>query len=38
MDEGELQMLMDAFSAETKARQVVVHDINDNLLCHMIVP
>lgn len=27
----ELQALTDAFSAELKARQVVLHDINDNL-------
>lgn len=31
LEVGELQVLMDAFSAELKARQVVVHDINDNL-------
>lgn len=31
LENGELEMLMNAFSAESKAQQVVVHDINNNL-------
>lgn len=31
LENGELEMLMNAFSVESKARQVVVHDINNHL-------
>lgn len=31
LENGELEMLMNAFSDESKAQQVVVHDINNNL-------
>lgn len=31
LEDGELKRLMNAFSAESNARQVVVHDINNNL-------
>ena len=31
LENGELEMLVNAFSVESKARQVVVHDINNNL-------
>ena len=31
LEEGELKRLMEAFSAESSARQVVIHDIWDNL-------
>lgn len=31
LEDGELPRLMDAFAAESKAHQVVVHDITDNL-------
>ena len=31
LENGELEMLMNAFSVESKAHQVVVHDINNNL-------
>ena len=31
LEVDELQALTDAFSAELKARQIVMHDINDNL-------
>ena len=31
LENGELEMLINAFSAESKAQQVVVHDINNNL-------
>ena len=31
LENGELEMLMNAFSAESKAQQVVVHDINNDL-------
>ena len=31
LENGELEMLMNAFSVESKAQQVVVHDINNNL-------
>ena len=31
LENGELEMLVNAFSIESKARQVVVHDINNNL-------
>lgn len=31
LESGELEKLIDAFSVESKAQQVVVHDINNNL-------
>lgn len=31
LEDGELKRLMDAFSAESNAKRVVVHDILDNL-------
>lgn len=31
LENGELEMLMNAFSVESKAQLVVVHDINNNL-------
>ena len=31
LENGELEMLMNAFSVESKAQQLVVHDINNNL-------
>ena len=31
LEDGELKRLMNAFSAESNARQVMVHDIWDNL-------
>ena len=31
LENGELERLMNAFSVESKAQQVVVHDINNNL-------
>lgn len=31
LENGELEMLMNAFSVESKVHQVVVHDINNNL-------
>jgi mRNA-degrading endonuclease RelE of RelBE toxin-antitoxin system len=31
LEENELSQLMSSFSAESKARQIVLHDINDNL-------
>jgi hypothetical protein len=31
LESGELEKLIDAFSVESRAQQVVVHDINNNL-------
>ena len=31
LENGELEMLMNSFSVESKAQQVMVHDINNNL-------
>jgi regulator of extracellular matrix RemA (YlzA/DUF370 family) len=31
LESGELEMLIDAFSVESRTRQVVVHDINNDL-------
>ena len=31
LENGELEMLMNAFAVESKAQQLVVHDINNNL-------
>jgi regulator of extracellular matrix RemA (YlzA/DUF370 family) len=31
LENGELEMLIDAFSVESRTRQVVVHDINNDL-------
>ena len=31
LEDGELEMLMNAFSLESQTQQVVVHDINNNL-------
>ena len=31
LENGELEMLMNAFAVESKAQQLVVHDVNNNL-------